>query len=258
MRLDLGDNTAEIVRPGQESSHANSALSVEADRPEVWVDVPKDGEARVDWNVHVRREGSLHVKMTAQSQYASDATEMTFPVLVHGVERATAQNGVLKDRSEATLAISLPKARKPGSSELVVNLNPSLATIMLDALPYLNGYPYGCVEQTMSRFMPSMMVAQTLKDSGYNLEDLGKRAKLLDERAMGVKPRPKIENSAYTYPSGRPGVLQTAHLATPASTRSSIRRSSRACCSTAWRAFSSCSTATVAGVGGRRTAATRS
>ena len=213
VRLDLGDNTAEIVRPAQDPTKGKNPLAVAADGPEVWVEVPRDGEARVDWNVHVRREGSLQVKMTAQSHYASDATEMTFPVLVHGVERATVQNGVLRDRSEAKLTISLPKARKPGSSELVVNLNPSLATIMLDALPYLNGYPYGCVEQTMSRFMPSVMVAQTLKESGYNLEDLGKRAKLLDERAIGVKPRQKIANSAYTYPNGRPGVLQTAHLA---------------------------------------------
>jgi uncharacterized protein YfaS (alpha-2-macroglobulin family) len=29
---------------------------------------------------------------------------------------------------------------------------------MIDALPYLAGYPYGCVEQTMSRFYPSVLV----------------------------------------------------------------------------------------------------
>ncbi|MCV4714673.1 hypothetical protein OFC05_31875, partial [Escherichia coli] len=34
-------------------------------------------------------------------------------------------------------------------------LNPSLATAVTPALEYLAGYPYGCSEQTMSRFLPS-------------------------------------------------------------------------------------------------------
>ena len=188
VRLELGDNTAEITSAAGLKSVAGKTATVAADGPEVWVDVPQGGESRIDWNIHVVREGSLRVKMSAQARDAADAAEMTFPVLVHGVERATAQNGVLREQSEAKITIALPKERKPGSSELVVNLNPSLATIMLDALPYLNGYPYGCVEQTMSRFLPSVIVAQTLKESGYDLEALGKRAKLLQE--TGARRRP--------------------------------------------------------------------
>ena len=33
-------------------------------------------------------------------------------------------------------------------------MNPSLAATMLDALPYLMDYPYGCVEQTVERDLP--------------------------------------------------------------------------------------------------------
>jgi alpha-2-macroglobulin len=35
---------------------------------------------------------------------------------------------------------------------------------MFGALDYLTGYPYGCVEQTMSSFLPNVIVAQALKD----------------------------------------------------------------------------------------------
>ena len=42
---------------------------------------------------------------------------------------------------------------------------------MLDALPYLIDYPYGCVEQTLSRFLPSVIVAKTLADNGLSPED---------------------------------------------------------------------------------------
>src|SRR5207253_1898648 len=118
---------------------------IENQKSEITIDVPKDGEKRVDWTVHVLKEGEARIRMTAQAPSAADATEMTFPVLIHGVERSVTKTGVLRPNETKTeVTVSLPQARKPGSSELVVQVNPSLAAIMLDALPYLNDYPYGC------------------------------------------------------------------------------------------------------------------
>jgi uncharacterized protein YfaS (alpha-2-macroglobulin family) len=37
---------------------------------------------------------------------------------------------------------------------------------MFESLEYLAGYPYGCVEQTMSRFLPTVVVAQVLQKLG--------------------------------------------------------------------------------------------
>src|SRR6266511_1079093 len=45
-----------------------------------------------------------------------------------------------------------------------------MAVTMLDALPYLIDYPYGCTEQTMSRFLPAAITAKTLRDLGLNPE----------------------------------------------------------------------------------------
>jgi alpha-2-macroglobulin len=45
-----------------------------------------------------------------------------------------------------------------------------MATTMLDALPYLIEYPYGCTEQTMSRFLPAVITAKTLRDLGLRPE----------------------------------------------------------------------------------------
>jgi uncharacterized protein YfaS (alpha-2-macroglobulin family) len=198
VRLDLGSDAA-VLAPEDPASAGNPLSQENA------IEVPKDGEKRLDWRVHVRHAGLLRVRMTALSQAASDAEEQTFPVIVHGVERLTVQSGVMRDQNRATLDITLPEARKPGSSELVVQLNPSLGGVMLDALPYLNGYPYGCVEQTMSRFLPSVVVAKTLKDLGYNLEDLKKRAELLEAQARQGKGSAAVADSPYTYPKGKPG-----------------------------------------------------
>jgi hypothetical protein len=41
---------------------------------------------------------------------------------------------------------------------------------MLDALPYLIDYPYGCTEQTMSRFLPAVITMKTLRDLGLKPE----------------------------------------------------------------------------------------
>jgi uncharacterized protein YfaS (alpha-2-macroglobulin family) len=143
--------------------------------------------------------------MTAQTEGAADAMEMTFPVIVHGVERQTAQSGVLRDGNQARVTITLPRERKPGSSELIVQLNPSLGAVMLDALPYLADYPYGCIEQTMSRFLPAVVVAKTLKDLGLDLETLARRT-TNDERPPTADRRRGVEGaSPYTYPGGRPG-----------------------------------------------------
>lgn len=39
---------------------------------------------------------------------------------------------------------------------------------MVEALPYLAEYPYGCVEQTLNRFLPALVVMDTLKQLGLN------------------------------------------------------------------------------------------
>lgn len=192
VRLDLEGETAAV------------ATGSDATR---WIDLPQDGERRVDWTIRVRREGELRVRMSARSPEAADATELTLPVLVHGVERQVAQSGVLRGAGSTVVPIRLPEARKPGSSELVVQLHPSLATVALDALPYLADYPYGCIEQTMSRFLPSVVVARTLQEQGYNFTDLRKRARLLEKAPSGATRT--AAGSAYTYPQGRPGAART-------------------------------------------------
>ena len=74
---------------------------------------------------------------------------------------------------------------------LTVQITPSMAVTMLDALPYLIDYPYGCTEQTMSRFLPAVMVAKTLND----LESKKHR----DKNYGGIVE----EHLAKTHPEGK-------------------------------------------------------
>ena len=64
---------------------------------------------------------------------------------------------------------------------------------MLDALPYLVDYPYGCVEQTLSRFLPAVIVTKTLREHGLSVEDA------LTRVSGGIE----LDSAAKTHPKGK-------------------------------------------------------
>ncbi len=161
-------------------------------------------EARVDWPVKVVRSGEAQIQVTAQTATASDGVKMSFPVLVHGVQRFDGKAGEIKGDGTTKIALNFPQERQLGASRLNVQLNPSLAGQMLEALPYLADYPYGCVEQTMSRFLPTVIVQKTLRQSGVDLETLRKRAQAYDAQAKDEPVSERIKNSGYSYPQGQP------------------------------------------------------
>ncbi len=127
------------------------------------VNIAPNSEKRVDWLVSVLQPGNAKLKVTARSDKFADAMERSLPVHEHGIEKFLAKSGKLRG-DEVTIKLDLPKERKPDTTHLTVQVTPSLAVTMLDALPYLIDYPYGCVEQTMSRYLPAAITAKTLKD----------------------------------------------------------------------------------------------
>jgi uncharacterized protein YfaS (alpha-2-macroglobulin family)/tetratricopeptide (TPR) repeat protein len=172
--------------------------------PSQFIDVKAGEEVRVNWMMDVVRDGKVSIQMSGQSDEESDAVKMEFPVLVHGVQRFAANTGVLTSQTRTQLSVNFPKERRFGASTLNVQLNPSLAATMLDALPYLADYPYGCVEQTMSRFLPTVVAAKTLRDAGINLDTLRTRAKAYEAEAKTEAVGARVKNTGYTYPTGMP------------------------------------------------------
>jgi uncharacterized protein YfaS (alpha-2-macroglobulin family) len=134
------------------------------------VQVAAGAHARVDWHVRVAREGQAELLLTARAGSLSDAMKKSYPVEAHGIEALVA--GSWKFGSGNLLAtLDVPSARRKDSTRFLVQVTPSLAVTMLDALPYLVQYPYGCTEQTMSRFLPTAIVAKTLRERGLSVED---------------------------------------------------------------------------------------
>ncbi|MHC4909950.1 MAG: alpha-2-macroglobulin family protein, partial [Planctomycetota bacterium] len=125
------------------------------------VTIPAGGEARVDFSVLAEVSGTANVTLSARAGKHDDGMTKTYPIEAHGIEQLIAHATVLRD-GDVTINVELPRARS--DTTLAVQVAPSLAVTMLDALPYLVDYPYGCTEQTMSRFLPAVITASTLRD----------------------------------------------------------------------------------------------
>ena len=150
------------------------------------VDIEAGGEARVDWRVKVLQPGEAVVRMKALTDEESDAMEMKFPVYVHGMLKTESFCGVIRpDKTAATIDLRGPAERRPDETRLEIRYSPTLAAAMVDALPYMADYPYGCTEQTLNRFLPSVITQKALMRMGLDLKDIEKKRTNLNAQEIG-------------------------------------------------------------------------
>ncbi len=150
------------------------------------VEVEANGEARVDWRVKVLNEGEAVVRMKALTDEESDAMEQKFPCYVHGMSKMDSFAGVIRpDDTVGKFTVDVPKDRRPGESRLEVRYSPTLAGAMVDALPYMVDYPYGCTEQTLNRFLPTVITQKILLDMKLDLKDIQKKQTNLNAQEIG-------------------------------------------------------------------------
>lgn len=150
------------------------------------VTIGASGEKRVDWRVKVTHEGETVIRMQALTDEESDATEMRFPVYVHGMLKMDSFSGVIRpDKNSASVALSVPAERRINDSRLEVRYSPSLAGAMVDALPYLVEYPYGCTEQTLNRFLPTVVTQSILRKMNLDLKAIQEKRTNLNAQEIG-------------------------------------------------------------------------
>src|SRR6185369_2834998 len=71
---------------------------------------------------------------------------------------------VTQNDADQILKLDVPGRADTQARALRIEVSPSIAGALFGALDYLTSYPYGCTEQTMSSFVPNLVVAQALKD----------------------------------------------------------------------------------------------
>lgn len=167
--LEFDGETLELITPAQQK------LTVTA-----------GGEQRVDWRVKAVREGEAIVRMKALGREESDAMQLTFPVYVHGMLKTESFSVAIRpDENSAVIQFRVPAERRPDQTRLEVHYSPTLAGALVDALPYLVEYPYGCTEQTLNRFVPTVITHKILQDLGVDLKAVKTKRTNLNAQEIG-------------------------------------------------------------------------
>ena len=157
------------------------------------VNIEAGGEARVDWRVSVKHSGEAVVQMKALSDEESDAMEMRFPVKMHGIDKTESFSIAIRpDQQQQQIHFTIPEQRLPERSAINLRFSPSLAGAMVDALPYMLEYPYGCTEQTLNRFLPAVITQKVLLNMGLDLATIQQKQNNLNAQELG-DPKQRAE-----------------------------------------------------------------
>lgn len=161
------------------------------------VSIAAQGEAQVVWPVRAEKAGTAEFTLKAWGEAERDGMALKLPVIEDGILQETAASGRLA-RSDAAraLTLELPEPLDPARTAARVQLTGSHAAALLDALPYLVDYPYGCVEQTMSRFLPAVVARKTLGELGFD-------AAAVEARILGKETPADAARRAKTAGLGR-------------------------------------------------------
>lgn len=136
------------------------------------VEIASKAEARVDFRYRVQKAQTKAVLLAkALGGVESDAMELTLPVEPDGLKWVTSTQGVLDGQTEQKTSRQFDARSSQQWRSVQIQVSPSVAGVIFGALDYLLEYPYGCVEQTMSSFLPNVIVTRAVKQLGVPLKE---------------------------------------------------------------------------------------
>lgn len=129
--------------------------------PEAQFSLDNQGEYRFALPLATDKTGSMTVTARVAGGSLKDAERRSFPVLDPMIPASISGSVVLNGGPQTVTIPAPPKAA--GEASLVLTPIGNLEHLLAPSLPYLIEYPYGCVEQTLSSFVPNLMVADLVK-----------------------------------------------------------------------------------------------
>lgn len=131
--------------------------------------VAAQGAERVEWPVQVLGAGDTTVRVWAEGSALQDALQLQIPSQPFGALHRFSQSGQLQDANTLNLPLEWPSTWVAGSRNARLELASSPLAALLGPLDYLVEFPYGCTEQTLSRFLPALAINQATEQLGLSL-----------------------------------------------------------------------------------------
>jgi uncharacterized protein YfaS (alpha-2-macroglobulin family) len=170
--------------------------------PTQTVEIASRDEAKVDWRIKAAQAQQVKITSEALTNEESDALELTLPVHPPGIPLHEGNSGSIAGSGNQTVTITFPASAVSGSRSMSVRISASIAGSIFSALDYLTSFPYGCVEQTMSSFLPDIMVQKSIRELGLKAP--------IDEIALHDKIQAGLERLySFEHPDGGWGWWET-------------------------------------------------
>lgn len=145
------------------------------------VNVPAGGQTVVRWTAEVPEAGETTLRFTVQGGGLEDVIEQKLTIQRFVTPEVVASVGQVQGTIVETL--QAPGDNKQG--EVRLEMVPTLAAGIESGLEYLEQYPYGCTEQTVSRFLPNAVTYRLFKQMG--IENQALKTSLEQNLTVGVQ-----------------------------------------------------------------------
>lgn len=118
------------------------------------VKIKNQDDAVLSWKMVIGRGPSLKLSMSAVAgDKQQDGVEYTIPVY----ESLTQIGGATSGNEPGNYSVTLTPGGDPSRATAKITIAPSVAAVIPDVISKLAGFPYGCVEQTMSHHLPNIL-----------------------------------------------------------------------------------------------------
>ncbi len=161
--------------------------------------------------------GRVRFQATAVAGGLSDRTSVAFPALprgLHVVEGATGVVDVHRGEVQESM-LQVPDGAIPGATQLALVVYPGVDSQILDALLSLDLFPYGCIEQTVHRFLPAIEARAALLAAGSpEAARLDQLQEAIRRGAIRLRNLQNQDGSFGWFGAGQGDVAMTAYALT--------------------------------------------
>jgi hypothetical protein len=165
------------------------------------VQIPAGKQAYVTWDVTTNLDAQrVDLVFSAQGGEYQDASRppqgtldnQGIPVYRYDVRETVGTSGQMLEGGTQVEGIYLPQTMQADEGELSIKVSPSLAASMTDGLYYLEHFPYECIEQTISSFLPNVLTTQAMKAA--DLSDPELEANLKEQVGIALQRIYSMQN----------------------------------------------------------------
>ena len=166
------------------------------------VDIPAGGRTRVEWWGTVQDVGEADLLFMADAGTYQDAVKPyqgPLPVLRYTAPLSYATSGILDQAGQKLEIVSLPKSYDPSQGSLDIELSPSLAAAVLNALDAMEEDQYFSIVAQMFHFLPNVITYQTLQEFDLNYPQLESRLEILIPETLDLLSAAQNEDGGWGW-----------------------------------------------------------